>query len=214
MRQLIVGLAVLLLGGCATAADIKPGVIRGLNDEGYVKTTEGFGIVTRGCPDPELWTVILETAKTFRPTGHVFEYGPLLIVSADEPSGVIKGHDPMNFWRKGSYVGIFIHRLTEDTRLVEVSSFWDTRTVVLKNPWERDLLGELVRRLRCVVPSEQAILRSSGGGAGRLPTVAPTAQPAPAASSTFCRQRANNVRGAGSWRDAWAAEYQRCMAGY
>lgn len=202
----------LLLGGCATAADIKPGVIRGLNDEGYVKTSEGFGVVTRGCPDPELWAVILETAKTFRPSGHVFEYGPLLIISADEPTGVIRAHDPMNFWRKGSYVGVFIHRLTEDTRLVEVSSFWDTRTVVLKNPWERDLLGELVRRLPCVVPSEQAILRSGGGGTGRLPSVAPPVKPAPASSATFCRQRANSV---GGWdRDRWNEEYRRCMSGY
>jgi hypothetical protein len=129
-----------LFAGCATAADIKPGVVRGL-DGRYVKTSEGFGIVTRGCPDPEVWTVILETARTFRPTGHVFEYGPLRIISADEASGVIKAEDPMNFWRKGSYVGIFIHRLKDDIRLIEVSSFWDTKSVVLKNPWERDLLG-------------------------------------------------------------------------
>ena len=124
-RLAALGLLAALLAGCATAADIKPGVIRGLDDRGYVKTTEGFGIVSQGCPDGELWRTVLETARTFRPSGHVFEYGPLLILSADEAGGVIRGHDPMNFWRKGSYVGIFIHRLTEELRLIEVSSFWD-----------------------------------------------------------------------------------------
>jgi hypothetical protein len=208
-RFVLLCVVVGIFAGCATAADIKPGVIRGLNDQGYVRTTEGFGIVTRGCPDPELWAVILETAKTFRPSGHVFEYGPLLIISADEPSGVIKAHDPMNFWRKGSYVGIFIHRLTEDTRLVEVSSFWDTRTVVLKNPWERDLLSELARKLPCVISSEQAILRMPGGGAGgRLPE--PRVEPAAAPSDLFCRSRAKSATS----REQWYADYQRCMAGY
>jgi hypothetical protein len=72
-------------------------------------------------------------------------------------AGVLKAEDPANFWRKGSYVGIFIHRLNDEARLIEVSSFWDTKSVVLKNPWERDLLDALVRRLPCVVPSEQAL---------------------------------------------------------
>jgi hypothetical protein len=210
VRLISIALA-LLITGCATAADIKSGVIRGL-DDGYVKTTEGFGIVTKGCPDSELWAVTLETAWTFRPSGHVFEYGPLLILSADEGSGVIRAHDPMNFWRKGSYVGIFIHQLSDDLRLIEVSSFWDTRTVVLRNPWERDLLGELMRRLPCLVSSEQAILPSPGTwrpGADRLPTPAPAAQPPAASSEIFCRQRAAGLQP----REAWLAEYRRCMAG-
>jgi hypothetical protein len=198
-----------LLAGCATAADIKPGVIRGLDDRGYVKTSEGFGIVTRGCPDAELWAAVHETATTLRPAGHAFSYGPLRILTADESGGVLRAEDPATFWRKGSYVGIFIHRLTDDTRLIEASSFWDTKSVVLKNPWERDLLDALLRRLPCVVPSEQAILRSSGGGEGqgRMPT--PAGQPA-AASEMFCRQRVKGVQP----RETWLAEYRRCMEGY
>lgn len=190
-------------------------MIRGLDGRGYVKTSEGFGLVTRGCDDPALWRIVHDTTTTYRPSGHAFEYGPLLILEADEAGGVIKGHDPANFWRKGSYVGVFIHRLTDDLRLVEVSSFWDTRSVVLRNPWERDLLDALARRLPCLAPSGQAVLRGAGGGPGqgRLPKPAPTAQPAPASSAIFCRQRADLVRGAGSWREAWLAEYQRCMAG-
>jgi hypothetical protein len=211
MRRLVGGLAVLLLGGCATAADIKPGIIRGLDDRGYVKTSEGFGIVTRGCPDADLWAAVVETATTLRPSGHAFSYGPLRILSADEGAGTLRAEDPATFWRKGSYVGIFIHRLSEDMRLIEASSFWDTKSVVLKNPWERDLLDELLRRLPCVVPSEQALLRSPGGrvGQGRMPIPAPAVQPA-AASEMFCRKRA---KGAGS-REQWYADYRRCMAGY
>lgn len=214
MKRLLGVLSLFLLSGCATAADIKPGIVRGV-DDGYVKTTEGFGIVTQGCPDGELWATVLETARTFRPSGHVFDYGPLVILSADENEGVIHAHDPMNFWRKGSYVGLFIHHLTPELRLIEASSFWDTRTVVLKNPWERDLLGELVRKLPCVVPSEQAILRAPGGapGRGRLPSPTPSVQPA-TSSPLFCRQRAANTRGAGSWSAAWSEAYRRCMEGY
>jgi len=158
LRALVMLLAAVFLVGCASAGDIKPGTIRGLDDDGYVKTTEGFGVVTRGCPDSQLWMAALETAATLRPTGHFFSYGPLKILSADEAAGVIKAEDPMNFWRKGSYVGIFIHRLREDTRLVEVTSFWDTKSVVITNPWEKDLLRAISVRLPCVVPSERALL--------------------------------------------------------
>jgi hypothetical protein len=159
-RWALCGLSILmlLLSGCATAADIKPGIVRGLDDDGYVKTTEGFGIVTSGCPDSQLWTVALETATMFRPTGHVFSYGPLKILTADEAAGVIKAEDPGNFWRKGSYVGIFIHRVREDRRLIEVTSFWDTKSVVVRNPWEKDLLRALKDRLPCVLPPSAAIL--------------------------------------------------------
>jgi hypothetical protein len=159
-RWTLWGLSILalLLCGCATAADIKPGVVRGVDDSGFVKTTEGFGIVTSGCPDSQIWTVTLETATTFRPTRHVFSYGPLTILSADEPTGVIKAEDPSNFWRTGSFVGIFIHRLREDRPLIEVTSFWDTKSVVITNPWETDLLGAIRDRLPCVLPQAAAIL--------------------------------------------------------
>jgi len=84
------------------------------------------------------------------------------------------------------------------------------RTVVLKNPWERDLLGELVRRLPCVVSSEQAILRSGASGGGRLPALAPAVTPAPASSPIFCRRRADATY---SGREQWLEDYRRCMAG-
>ena len=53
MRRFFGGLAMLLLAGCAAAADIKPGQVRGIDDRGYVKTTEGFALAVTGCN--EVW---------------------------------------------------------------------------------------------------------------------------------------------------------------
>jgi len=47
-------ISALLLAGCPSANDIKPGTIRGVDSaSGYVKTTEGFGIALRGCQDAD-----------------------------------------------------------------------------------------------------------------------------------------------------------------
>ncbi len=203
-------LAALVLAGCATAGDIKPGTVRDLTDRGWVRTTEGFGFVTRGCDRHELWTIVLETARTLKPEGHVLSYGPLRILSADESAGAIRAEDPRNFWRAGIYVGIFLHEMQPDLTLVEVSAFWDTRTVALDNVWEDALVDALLKRVPCVVSSEEALR------APRQIMPQPLAAPKPVparGSELFCRQRADKVRGAGSWREAWLAEYQRCMAG-
>jgi hypothetical protein len=57
----------LLLGGCANTGDLKPGVIRGLDGRGYVKKTEGFGLVARGCPDAEVRQAALDAVTSVRP---------------------------------------------------------------------------------------------------------------------------------------------------
>ena len=157
MKLVLIALAVLLTG-CATASDIKPGVIRGLDDRGYVKTTEGFGIVARGCPDGDVWKAALGAVENTRP-GKWGIGERLIVLDADEASGRITAVDDyMQAFFGGSYVGVFIHRLNADSRLVEVSAFWRSRTAAAANPWERVLLQEIERRLPCVVPADQALL--------------------------------------------------------
>ncbi len=144
------------LEGCAGAGDIKPGRVRGPDGEGYVKTTEGFGIVTSGCPDSQLWTVARDTARTLRPSDWQIG-GPLEILSTDESAGVIRAEDFRPFLGTTSYVGIYIHRLSPEIRLVEVTAFWKTRMSATANPWEKHLLRAMSSRLSCVVPPEHAL---------------------------------------------------------
>jgi len=153
---LLILLAAVSLAGCASAGDIKPGAISGLAGQGYLKTTEGFGIVTSGCSDAELWAVALTTARTLKPSSWQVG-GPLVILSADERAGVIRAEDPRTFVGTTSYVGIFLRRLDGELRLIEVSAFWKNRIAATANPWETELLAAMRARLPCVVPSERAL---------------------------------------------------------
>lgn len=155
-RALLMLLAAVSLAGCASASDIKPGAISGLAGQGYLKTTEGFAIVTSGCSDAQLWTVALTTARMLKPSSWQVG-GPLVILSADERAGVIRAEDPRTFVGTTSYVGIFLRRLDGELRLIEVSAFWKNRMAATANPWETELLAAIRARLPCVVPSERAL---------------------------------------------------------
>jgi hypothetical protein len=114
-----------------------------------------------------------------------------------------------------------------DWRVVDTSQEWNLRGYSSGTEAAQDSLTDglrkLLRRMAAEIQFGQVLPGSSGGSSGtviiRTPTAEPPA-PAPAqtaptpASTLLCRQRANNVRGAGSWREAWLAEYQRCMAGH
>lgn len=160
MNALAAVLAVAVLAaGCASSADIKPGVVSGIDKRGYVKTTEGFGHLVRGCPDSKVWTETLNSVKTIRPND--WRLGKaLVLLDADEAAGRIRAEDPRTFVGTTSFIGVFIHRLSEDTRLIEVSAQWKTRMTVTENPWEGYLLQDIGSRLYgCLLPPEQAIMR-------------------------------------------------------
>lgn len=158
MKLALVALA-LLFTGCASAADIKPGAIRGLDGRGYVKTTEGFGIALRGCSDAQIWRAALAAVEEVRPRSSRIG-DRLTVTEADEVRGRITAVDSyLQAFAGGSYVGVFIHRLSPDDRLVEVTAFWRSRMGATANPWERIVLEEIERRLPCVVPAEEALLR-------------------------------------------------------
>lgn len=152
-----------LAAGCASSTDIKPGRVSGTDKRGYVKTTEGFGhlVTLRACPDAKIWTEILETVKTIRPND--WRIGKaLVLLDADERAGRIRAEDPRTFVGTTSYIGVFVHHLSEDLRLIEVNAQWKNRMAATENPWEDYLLQEIGRRLHeCLVPPEQAIIRQA-----------------------------------------------------
>lgn len=159
MKALALAALILSVAGCATGGDIKPGVVRGVDDRGYVKTTEGFGVVARGCLDADIWKAALGAVENTRPR----RWGigeRLIVLDANEATGRIRAVDDyMQAFFGGSYVGVFIHRLNAEDRLVEVSAFWRSRTAAAVNPWESIVLREIEQRLPCVIPAEQAIPR-------------------------------------------------------
>jgi hypothetical protein len=148
----------MLLAGCASAGDIKPGVIRGVDSgRGYVKTSEGFGIATKGCADAELWQTVETATRQVSVSGRTLE-----ILWTDQHRGQIAAADRyLEAAGGGSYVGVFIHNLGAERRLVEVSAFWRSRMGGTVNPWEPALLSLLAQRISCVIPPAEAITRRS-----------------------------------------------------
>ena len=169
MHAKLVTLAlVVILAGCASSADIKPGRVSGIDKRGYVKTTEGFAHVVRvgdaqgaqgRCSEAKLWTETLEAVKNIRPND--WRIGKaLVLLDANERTGRIRAEDPRTFVGTTSYVGVFVQRLSEDLRLIEVSAQWKNRMAATDNPWEDHLLAGIRSRLQeCLVPPEQALIR-------------------------------------------------------
>ena len=121
-----------LLAGCATAADIKPGVVRGLDDRGYVKTTEGFAVAVSGCTDADIWQAVRASAAETHVSDSTNFWRPrsLTVLDDDATAGVLRAKD--DGWLNAvSYVGLYLHRVRPDLRLVEVTAFWHGRTIVL-----------------------------------------------------------------------------------
>lgn len=218
MRPILIALAILLTG-CATAANIKSGVVRGLGPAGTLKTTEGVALVTNGCSAAQVWRAALEGTRN----------SPVEILQADEEAGRIDaraaaGWSWANYFVFGvfaqstdAYIGVFIQTLPPrtDLRLIEVSAFWNNRMSVDENPWEQRLLRAIVERLPCKIMASDEVIRdvplpAFARPAGRPVSVEPSATTA--TSAHFCRQRANNI--GGTRKDLWLAEYRRCMDGY
>lgn len=213
IRRAVCLLVAVPLAGCATASDIKPGVIRGVDDRGYVKTTEGFALALSGCSDAEIWRAVRLSASQVRVSDSTSFWKPrsLGLLDVDELAGSLRAKD--DGWLNGvSYVGIYLHRVRPDLRLVEVTAFWHGRSVVLRNPWEPALLEDLRSRLAaCVQPAAKALEDPTGVRGYPIPAKQePISEPQPDSSAILCRQRADRTSG----REAWLAEYQRCMAGY
>lgn len=124
-----------------------------------MKTTDGLGHLVRSCSDTKVWTETLDSVKTTRPNdGRLGQ--ALVVLDADEAADRIRAEDPGTFVGTTSFIGVFIHRLSEDTRLIAVSAQWKTRMTITQNPWEGYLLQEIASRLyECLVPPEQAIIR-------------------------------------------------------
>lgn len=208
MNLVAIALAVVLTG-CASAANIKPGVVRGL-ERGYIRTTEGLALATRGCADEELWRRTLDAVRTLEsPSWQVGKQ--LRVLQANFEAGRIDAIDERTFVGTTSYVGIFLHRLAGDLRLLEVSAFWKTRMTVTENPWEMAVLRGIEARLSgCVIPAHVALQDPGQLRWYPLPMGRPAEEPAGPVSDVMCRRRAN----AGyTSRAQWSEDYRRCMAG-
>lgn len=130
----------MLLASCTTANSLKPGVPRGTDERGYVKTTEGFAIRITNRPYDEVWSAA-DKVLTAR----------LRVVDRDKNRGVLRAADEDFVGYTRSYVGVFITPVqpTADSYLVEVSKIMHARWHVLfpGSDWEDELLRAIQKEL-------------------------------------------------------------------
>src|SRR3990167_8459516 len=62
MNRFILALIALLLAGCAGAGNLKPGVPRGMLEDGFDKTTEGLALTVRDWSLQDVWSAALRGA--------------------------------------------------------------------------------------------------------------------------------------------------------
>ncbi len=136
-----VALALLFLAGCTSLADLKPGVPRGMREDGFDKTTEGLSMTVRGSLD-EVWAATMRGAAAI-----VAKDRQTRIVSTDRPRAVrVERLDFLGLF-PNSFTGIFLTPQGEAV-LVEVSKINQTRMQVTEfGPTEGDWLRAIQRAL-------------------------------------------------------------------
>jgi len=141
---IVAGLFLLL--GCTSAANLKPGVPRGMLEEGFDKTTEGISLTVRGRPVEEVWDATVRGVRTvMRGDGstRAVEQQPFTLIKLERKDFL--------GWFPQSYTGIFLKPAGDGTTIVEVSKInWGRMQGPEYGPTEGDYLraiqAELSRR--------------------------------------------------------------------
>jgi hypothetical protein len=143
MRRVTITVAILLLLGCAGAHNLKPGIPRGMLEEGFDKTTEGISLTVRNRDPLEVWDATVR--------------GVVTILRGDRQTRLVDQtpHRLIRLERKDflgtfpqSYTGIFL-KAEKDAVVVEVSKInWGRMQVTEWGPTEGDYLRAIQRELR------------------------------------------------------------------
>ena len=113
--------AALLLAGCTTVGNLKPGIARGTLESGFMKTTEGLSMAIPNRSYREVWAAAEKAMRA-----------QLTLVSADPARGVLRGADVNFLGLDKGYVGVFITPTTPaaPSYTVEVSKILKNRTSI------------------------------------------------------------------------------------
>jgi hypothetical protein len=132
----------LLLASCTSLADLKPGVLRGVQEDGFDKTTEGISLTVHGRTVDEVWQAAMRGAQT--------------VVQSDSSSRIVDTQPPRLIklerkdflgWFPQSYTGIFLQR-NDEAIVIEVSRInWGRMQVTEFGPSEGDYLRAIQREL-------------------------------------------------------------------
>ena len=142
MRMLTLALAVLLLTGCTSAANLKPGVLRGMLEDGFDKTTEGLSLTVRSRSVEEVWDATVRGIRTVMATDRATR----LVDQTPHRTIRLERKDFLG-WFPQSYVGIFL-KPGEQAVVVEVSKInWGRMQVTEWGPTEGDYLRAIQREL-------------------------------------------------------------------
>jgi hypothetical protein len=142
VRVLALAIALGILAGCASAANLKPGVPRGMLEDGFDKTTEGLSLTVRGRTLDQVWAASLR--------------GATAITQADSRTKIIEQQPPRfiklegaTFFRieTASYTGIFLIP-DSDAIQIQVTKIYKARMAVAHyGPSEGDYLRAIQAEL-------------------------------------------------------------------
>ena len=125
MKTLVLAIAALALAGCASAANLKPGVPRGMLEEGFDKTTEGLSMTVRDRSLDEVWQAALR--------------GAIAVTRSDSHAKIIERQPPRLIKLEGSnflgietvsYTGIFLIPASNAVE-VQVTKIYKARMAVV-----------------------------------------------------------------------------------
>jgi hypothetical protein len=135
-------LLVRLLTACAGADDLKPGIARGVQEDGFEKTTEGLSLTVHDRTVDDVWTAAMRGVQT--------------VVQSDASSRIVEERRPAMIklerkdflgWFPQSYMGIFL-KPVERAIVIEVSKInWGRMQVTEFGPTEGDYLRAIQREL-------------------------------------------------------------------
>jgi len=137
-----IALAALFLIGCTSLANLKPGTLRGMTEDGFDKTTEGLSLTVRGRTLEEVWGAALRGATA------ITQADSRTKIVDQQPPRVIK-LEGATFFRieTASYTGIFLIPDGEAIQ-VQVTKIYKSRMVVADyGPSEGDYLRAIQREL-------------------------------------------------------------------
>ena len=142
MKPLTLALIALLLAGCTSAANLKPGVLRGMVEDGFDKTTEGLSLTVYDRTLQEVWNATLR--------------GATAITHADSRTTIIEQQPPRfiklegaTFFRieTASFTGIFLIP-DGDAVQIQVTKIYKARMAMGHyGPTEGDYLRAIQREL-------------------------------------------------------------------
>ena len=142
MKPVTLTLIALILTGCTSAANLKPGVLRGMVEDGFDKTTEGLSLTVYDRTLQEVWNATLR--------------GATAITHADSRTKIIEQQSPRFITLEGatffrietaSFTGIFL--IPDGPAIqIQVTKIYKARMAVGHyGPTEGDYLRAIQREL-------------------------------------------------------------------